>query len=328
VERRGLAAASAGRKLYQTLGVAPDADADTLKKAYRKLAQEHHPDRNQDDEAAEERFKEVSAAYAVLGDDQRRRDYDEFGEIATDPNFDAERARQASGGFAGFGGAGARGFAHGAPGEAQDFGAFGSLFEDLFGGGHPQRPRQRRGPDIETTLTLDFVDAALGSEHAVTLERPTPSGPKIEKLTVRVPPGVDDGGRIRLAGKGGEGAAGGPPGDLFARIKLRPHAFFQREGRDLKIELPISVAEAVRGAEIDVPTLDGSVTLRVPPGTDGGTRLRLRGKGIPAHGGKPAGDYYVTTRVRVPKKLSPEAAEQLEALLDDDPDHWRHEIFG
>jgi DnaJ-class molecular chaperone len=323
-----LAAPSAGRKLYQTLGVSPDADADALKKAYRKLAQEYHPDRNQGDEAAEERFKEVSAAYAVLSDDQRRRDYDEFGEIATDPNFDAERARQASGGFGGFGGAGARGFGHGAGGEAQDFGGFGNLFEDLFGGGRQQRPRRRRGSDIETTLTLDFVDAARGCEQAVTLERPTTNGTRREQLTVHVPPGVDDGGRIRLAGKGSEGEAGGPPGDLLARIKLRPHPFFERDGRDLKIELPISIVEAVLGAEIDVPTLDGSVTLRVPPGTDGGTRLRLRGKGIPAHGGKPAGDYYVTTRVRVPKKLSQEAAEQLAGLLDDDPDSWRREIFG
>ncbi len=313
------------KDLYRELGVARDADPDAIKKAYRKLAQAHHPDRNAGEAASEERFKRVSAAYAVLSDAKRRRDYDEFGEIAIDPNFDAEQARKASAGFGGgFGGAD---FGQtGGPG-----GGFGSLFEDLFGGTAGARPghRQRKGADLETTLDLDFVDAVQGCQRRVDLDRPQPNGTtRRESLTLRIPSGVDDGGRIRLAGKGAPGSEGGPPGDLMAKVRVRPHRYLKRIKRDLSMDVPISVIEAIKGAEIDVPTLDGTVSLRIPPGSNGGSRLRLRGKGVPAGGGQTAGDLYVTLRIQVPGVLGPEQTRRLEEILTDDGDHWRREALS
>ena len=313
------------RDLYAQLGVARDADAEAIKKAYRKLAQKYHPDRNDSDPAAEERFKQISAAYAVLSDEKRRKDYDDFGDIAIDPNFDADKARQAGHGFGGGFGPGGVHFERGDGGGFQDLGGFGSLFEDLFrGGGGQARPRQRRGADLETSIELDFTDAVLGCEQRISLDR----GGERQNLSVRIPAGVEEGAKIRLAGKGQPGQAGGPPGDLFARVKIRPHRYFKRTDKDLGIEVPISVGEAIKGASIDVPTLTGTVSLRVPPGTDGGSRLRLRGKGVPGSSSTATGDLYVTIRIRVPKGLGDEATEQLDALLDDDPDAWRSEAFS
>jgi len=334
-------AAPAGKKdLYETLGVARQADADTIKKAYRKQAQRYHPDRNADDAQAEEKFKEVSSAYAVLSDPKRRRDYDEFGDIATDPNFDADKARQQfSGGFGpGMGGAT---FSQG--GGFQDMGDFGNIFENLFTGGSgrgPRPPRPRRGGDLDVELELDFMDAVLGSEQRITLNRQSAEGgAQRETLTIKIPKGVDDAARIRLAGKGGAGLEGGRHGDLYANVRVRPHPFFQRDGRNLSLEVPISISEAVSGASIEIPTLTGSVNLRIPPGTDGGSRLRLRGKGVsaPATGGaakggppknETAGDLYVTVRIRVPKDLSDESKKTLEDLSNEDPAEWRRHLLG
>lgn len=317
------------RNPYEVLGVARDADAATVKKAYRKLAQESHPDRHPDDPQAEDRFKEINQAYQVLSDPERRSAYDEFGDIALDPNFDAERARAArSQGFGGFPGGG---FSF-STGDAEGFTDLGSLFEDLFGGagaaGRARGPRARRGPDLETTIELDFVDAALGCEQRIELQLPQADGSaRSETLAVRIPPGVSDGGRIRLAGKGGPGRGGGPAGDLIARVRVRPHSLFRREGRDIHIEAPVSVTEATLGAEFEVPTLDGRVMLRVPPGTDSGSKLRLRGKGIPAAGGQPAGDLYVGIRIRVPKKLDDEARQRVKDLEPLGPHDLRKEFL-
>jgi len=307
------------------LGVSRTATADEIKKAYRSLAQKYHPDRNADDPEAEERFKEVSAANAVLSDESRRAAYDEFGEVALDPNFDAEKARQAQQTFGG-------GFQGGFSGAdfGDQAGGFGSIFEDLFGGGGgrggPRRPA--RGRDLEADLELDFEDAALGTERRISVSRPLANGGiGSESLTVRIPPGVDDGGRIRLAGKGGESGSGGPSGDLFCRIRVRKHRFFERDDRNLLLEAPVSVLEAINGAEVEIPTLDGRVHLRVPPGADGGSKLRLRGKGIPEAGGKPAGDLIVTLRIKTPKKLEAEQREALVKLLPDDGDELRRDRF-
>jgi DnaJ-class molecular chaperone len=307
--------ASGNESLYQVLGVARDADAAAIKKAFRRLAQESHPDRHPDDPGAEDRFKRINKAYSVLSDPERRAAYDEFGDIALDPNFDAEKARAASAqGFGGFPGGGFT-FSSGDP---EGFADLGSLFENLFGGGGgPRAPRTRRGSDLETTLQLDFVDAARGCEQRVDLQRPDPAGgpPRTETLNVRIPSGVADGGKIRLAGKGGPGMAGGPAGDLIAKIRVRPHRLFRREGRDIHLEAPVTIGEATLGTEFEVPTLDGSVMLRVPPGTDSGSKLRLRGKGIPADGrGKPAGDLYVSIRIRVPKDLDDEGRQRVKEL--------------
>jgi curved DNA-binding protein len=314
--------------LYEVLGVPRDADDDTLKKAYRRLAQESHPDRNPDDPKAEARFKQINKAYTVLSDTEHRAAYDEFGDIALDPNFDAERARAAS--SQGFGGFPGGGFSF-STGDPEGFADFGSVFENLFGDAArgPRPPRARRGADLETRLDLDFVDAALGCEQRVTLERPDPAGgpSHSETLNIKIPAGVADGGRIRLAGKGGPGMSGGPPGDLMARIRVRPHGVFRREGRDIHLEASVSISEAALGAEFEVPTLDGKVMLRVPPGTDSGSKLRLRGKGIPAHGkNKSAGNLYVSIRIRVPKELDDEAQQHLKDLEAAGPHNLRDDL--
>ena len=323
------------KDLYRELGVPRDAEAADIKKAYRKLAQTYHPDRNADNTQAEDRFKRVSAAYKVLSDEKRRRDYDEFGEIAIDPNFDADKARRSHGGFGGFGGGGGGGggrFPGGDPSQAQG-GGFGSLFEALFGGGGAAQPgpspRSRKGADLETALDLDFAEAVRGCEKRIDLDRPQPNGSTLrESLTIRIPAGVDDGGRIRLAGKGAPGGQGGPAGDLLAKVRVRPHRFLKRSQRDLTMDVPISVVEAIKGAQIELPTLEGSVTLRVPPGSNGGNRLRLKGKGVPAGGGHSAGDLYVTLRIQVPGVLGPEQTRLLEEILSDDGDHWRREALS
>jgi curved DNA-binding protein len=311
---------SGSKGLYDALGVARDADDDAIKKAYRRLAQESHPDRNPDNPAAEERFKEISQAYSVLSDAKRRSAYDEFGDHALDPNFDVEQARAASQSFGGFPGGGFQGPGGGEGG----FTDFGSLFEDLLGGAG-RRPRMRRGADLETTIDLDFVEAALGCERRVDLARPNADGTPgpSETLTVRIPVGVADSSRIRLAGKGGPGMAGGPAGDLLARVRVRPHGLFRREGRDIHLEAPITVSEAGLGAEFEVPTLDGKVLLRVPAGTDSGSKLRLRGKGIPGSQSATPGDLYVHIRIRVPKDLDEEARQILKDLEPYEPQNVR-----
>ena len=279
---------------YDVLGVPRHADEAAIKKAYRKLAQESHPDQNPDDPQAEERFKRVGRAYAVLSDAKQRSAYDEFGEIALDANFDAGRARANShmGGFS----------------------DFGSLFEDLLGGAQ-RRQQPQRGGDLETHLELEFLDAALGCKRRIDLRRPGAGpSPTSESLEIRIPVGVHDGAKIRLAGKGSPGHAGGPAGDLLARVRVRPHRFFRRAGRNLQLDADVSITEAILGTEFEVPTLDGKVTLRVPPGTDSGSKLRLRGKGIPADKGQAAGDLYVAVRIRVPKDVDKDALQKVKDL--------------
>jgi curved DNA-binding protein len=308
---------------YAILGVARDADADAIKKAYRKLAQKYHPDRNPDDASAEDRFKQVSQAYSVLSDPERRASYDEFGAVALDPNFDAEQARR----FGGFrqGGGGFGGFDPGDMGT----GGLGSLFENLFGGGGhgPQTPRPRAGANLESDFELDFLEAARGSSRRITVNRPQPDGSsRTDTLTVQIPAGIADGGRIRLSGKGSRGTHGGPAGNLYVTVRVRSHPVFRREGQDLHMDVAVSVSEAILGADIEIPTLDGRVTLHVPPETDSGARLRLKSKGFPPAGSKAAGDLYVTVLIRVPKDLNDAQKEQFEKLAHLDPKDLRRDL--
>ncbi len=301
---------------YSILGVPRNANAKTIKSAYRRLAQAHHPDLNQDNSVAEERFKEISSAYAVLSDPERRKDYDDFGSIAMDPNFNAAGARASrqnpfGNSFSGGGG-------------------FGNIFDEFFsnaGGGFSRRqgPRRTKGRDREVVLQLDLQEASEGCERRVSLGRGTQASS--ETLRVRVPPGTRNDGRIRLAGKGDPGAHGGPAGDLYCRIKLRPHAFFRVDEFDLNLDVPISLREAILGAEIEIPTLSGRVTLNVPAGTDAGSRLRLRGKGMARPGDKPTGDLYVTLLIRVPKDLDEEAREAVIELDRLGPDDLRKHLL-
>jgi DnaJ-class molecular chaperone len=322
------------RDLYEVLGVARDVDAEALRKAYRKLARRHHPDVNPGDKKAEERFKEVSEAYDVLSDPEKRRNYDEFGEVSLQGGFDAEQARRAREAFgARFGdgaGPGAGGFEF-RSGEPFEFGDLDDLL-GRFGFGGRQAGRGRsgglRGSDLEAHLELDFLEAAKGGEKRLTLQLAGEDGRmRTQTLTVRIPPGVGDGGRIRLRGKGAPGLGGGPPGDLWAHVRVRPHPVFRRDGRDLIVDVPVTIAEAVRGAKIEVPTLDGRATVTVPPGTDSGQKLRLRGKGIPDPKGGAAGNLYVVIQVRVPKGLDAEAEAALDALAEAGPENPRKELF-
>lgn len=311
------------KNFYEILGVARDADRDAIRKAYRSLARKHHPDLNPGDAAAEERFKEISRAWEVLGDEESRRNYDEFGEVSLESGFDAARARQARDAFRSRFGAGPQ-----PGGFEQDF-EFGGL-DDLLGrffagrGGGEGSGLRLRGADVEASLELDFLEAVRGGEKRLSLAR---GGGAPETITVRIPPGVDTGGRLRIPGKGAPGVGGGPPGDLQVKLRVRPHPVFRREGRNLEFDLPVSVREAIAGAKVEVPTLDGRATLRVPPGTDSGTRLRLRGKGVPDPSGGAPGDLLARVQIRVPRDLDPPAREALERLARFEEADLRKELF-
>jgi DnaJ-class molecular chaperone len=318
------------QNLYDILGVARDADANTIRKAYRKLARQYHPDVNPADTAAEERFKEISQAYGVLSDAEKRSQYDEFGEAALEGGFDAEAARRARERF----GAHFGQQAGDAPGGFSGEFSFGNR-DDLLGGVFnrfgeppPRRPRPARGPDLHASITLDFVDAARGGEQRVSIGRPSADGPvRQENLSVRIPAGVRDGGRIRLAGKGGE-IKGAPPGDLYLDVGVRPHRIFRRDGRDLLLDVPISFREAALGARVEIPTLEGRVTVTIPPGTQGGGKLRLRGKGIHGARGHAAGDLIVTVQIEVPRQLDEQGRRAVEELAGLEPLDLRRELFS
>lgn len=316
------------KKLYQALGVAPGADQDTIKKAYRKLARELHPDLHPDDPQATERFKEVSAAYEVLSDPSRRALYDEFGEDALRQGFDPDMARaakqwqqQARPGFGGgFGFNPSAGF--GADPGAAFSGIPEDLLRELFGGGGQGRaPGPARGADLKAELTLDFMTAALGGERVLRL------GDGSSKK-VRIPAGVEDGGTLRLRGQGAPGPGQAPPGDLLLTIHVQPHELFRRKGLELHLDLPITVVEAIEGAQVTVPTLEGAVELQIPAGAQPGQTLRLRGQGL-RRGSKPPADMFVHLQVRLPPKqeLGP-LKEALAALERAYPTHprqrWGH----
>lgn len=313
---------------YEALGVAKDAPIEEIKKVYRRLARETHPDLNPGDAAAEARFKEVSTAYDVLSDEEKRRAYDEFGEVSLEAGFDADRARAERERFeARFGSPDDGGF-----GDGFAFGGLDDLLRGFGGAGGGGRGRgarqggfggmrfQMAGPDIEASMSLGFLEAIRGGEKRLSIARPRADGSPIEEsITVRIPAGVTDGGKLRIPGKGGEGVEGGPAGDLWIRVRVEPHPVFRVEGRDLEFDLPIGVAEAVAGARVEVPTLDGRATLTIPPGTSSHARLRLRGQGVPASGSQSAGDLYARVKIVVPKDVDDEAREALERIEQDDP---------
>ncbi|HZW68041.1 MAG TPA: molecular chaperone DnaJ [Pseudogracilibacillus sp.] len=341
------------RDYYEVLGVSEDASKQDIRKAYRKLAREYHPDVNKADDA-EEKFKEVKEAYEVLKDDQKRAQYDQFG--------------HAAGAQAGFGGG------------AQDFSGFGDIFDMFFGGGGRQDPNApRQGADLQYTMTLTFEEAVFGKEAEITIpkdepcktcsgsgakpgtkpttcqrchgsgqiqtEQNTPFGRVVNqstcnqcrgsgqiitdkcttcggggtvkehvKVKVSIPAGIDDGQQIRLSGKGEKGINGGPPGDLFVVIRVQQHEFFEREGDNIFLELPITFAQAALGDEVKVPTVHGKVSIKIPAGTQTGKTFRLRNKGVPNVRGYGQGDQHVKVRVVTPTNLTSEQKELLRKL--------------
>jgi len=346
------------RDYYDVLGVRRDASAEEIRRAYRRLARQYHPDVNKDPEA-EERFKEINEAYEVLSDEQRRAAYDRFGHAA-------------AGVGAGFDvGPGADPFGFGSP--------FSDLFETFFGGmTGTGRRRPPRGADLELELALEFEEAVFGTEKEVEIERLEPcpdcrgtrmrhgaqptvcqvcggtgqvrhyhqtilgqmvtASPcarcggegrvvtdpcpacrgrgrirRTRTLRVTVPPGIEDGVTLRLTGEG-EHVPGGVPGNLYVRVRVRPHEFFRREGTTIFLDLPVNVVQAALGAELEVPTVDGPVTLTIPPGTQPGQQFRLRGKGTPDFKTGQRGDQIVTVRVVVPTSLTPRQRALLEEL--------------
>jgi molecular chaperone DnaJ len=374
--------------LYDILSVPKQASAEEIKKSYRRLAKQHHPDVNPGDKGAEAKFKEVSAAYEVLSDPTKRALYDEFGPDAARLGFDAEKARA----YRDYRSQNSRGGAGGTPfdfGEPPEGGYdFSEIFGDLFGGRRGAssrgRPAAQAGSDIEGGVEIELRDAVLGAMRSVTVERPAAcdackgTGSKGGKrsscptcqgsgqarvsrgpmsfqgscttcggtgqvgdpcrscggsgqvrarthLEVKIPAGVDTGSRVRLGGQGGPGRGGGGSGDLYIEVKVRPHPLLTRDGADLEMALPVTVAEAVLGAEVSLPTFEGNVQLKIPPGSQGGRKMRLRGKGVPHLKGGGRGDLYVVLQVVVPPD-SPQARAAAEALAKAYPTDVRGEM--
>ncbi|MEO8347632.1 MAG: J domain-containing protein [Acidobacteriota bacterium] len=319
------------RDYYDVLGVARGASEADIKKAYRRLARKLHPDVNPGDKTAQKRFQEVQEAYDVLKDAEKRRAYDRFGHAASSPGFDPGAA---PGGFGG----GTGGPFSNVSFESTDFA---DLFGNIFGGGARFRTEPEKGEPTYGTIEVDFRDAVLGGTASLALRRekecPTCGGtgqvaknvcstcrgagriPEVERVRIRIPEGTADGGTIRIPAKGGGGLRGGAPGDLFVTVRVRPHSYFERVGDDIHGIVPITVKEAYAGAEIDVPTIHGTVRAKIPPGTQGRQKFRLRGKGVKNPKTGEAGDHLYTVRIMLPTTRTPagvDAATLLESLYE------------
>lgn len=373
----------AERDFYDVLGVARNASDADIKKAYRRLAKQYHPDQNPDDKSAEQRFKSVNQAYEVLKDANQRAAYDRFGHAAF------QQAQSASGGYRGGFGGGRGGFGFGG-GNVDDI--FQEIFGDFMGSGTGRAARgEARGQDLRFDLTVSLEEAFRGSTQKIeltharactacrgsgaaagsgkenchscdgagqvrmqqgffTMQTVCPdcrgagtmlrnpcrscrgSGRQsaTRSLSVKIPPGVDDGNRIRLAGEGDAGRQGAPAGDLYLFVHLRPHDFWRRNGADLQCEVPVPLAQAALGGEVELSLLGGTrLKLRVPPGAQSGQQLRLRGKGMPSLRGRGAGDVYVSLLVETPQNLNARQKQLLEEFdaLSDRSTHPRHSAF-
>ena len=312
---------------YKILGISRNATEAQIKSAYRKLAKRYHPDRNRGDKTAENRFKQVQAAYEVLSSPDKRKIYDQFGRTDVGPG--GPRGQRvytwpSDGGpdvpiehlddlFSVFSG-----------GRRPSPGPGPNIFDQFMGkmGGRRRSrrsaapPPPERGHDVEHSVELPFLDAVHGSTLDLSISGRGPAAG--QKISVKIPPGVADGQRIRIRGKGQPGPPGTPPGDLYIVCRIQPHPIFRREGNDIHFELPLTITEATLGTKVEIPTLDGKTVLTVPPGTPGGARLRLRHKGIRPAGGEPVGDQYAIVRIVPPKSLTPEQRGLIEKLHETD----------
>jgi molecular chaperone DnaJ len=351
----------AKRDYYEVLGVDRQADPEEIKKAYRKLAAKHHPDKNPGDKTAEEKFKELGEAYEVLSDAQKRAAYDQYGHAA----FDRRAGPFAHGGF------------HDPFEIFREVFGGGNIFDDIFGGGRSDPTQPQRGDDLRYDLEIAFEEAAHGCEKEIAvaklercdacqgsgaepgsrtrncpacggrgqiinsrgifsiaqtcphcqgarrvIERPCTAcrgagrHERATKIKLRIPAGVDTGSRLRSAGNGEAGLRGGPPGDLYVVLHVKPHAIFQRDGDDLLCEVPVSFVQAALGAEIEVPALDGKTGIKIPPGTQPGTMFRLKGKGVKNVQGYGHGDLHVRINVEVPTHLSSAQKAKLQEFAE------------
>ncbi len=294
----------AKRDPYRVLGVTRSASDAEIKRSYRKLARQYHPDMNRNSKASEVRFKEISEAYEILNDPDKRHRFDMYGHEGVDPNFQ------------GFGSSGGRspfeGVRYGNAGCSFNFGNFSgstghNFFDDMFsefarsGPGRSRRRQPQAGQDVEYNLTVDFDQAYRGmSADLRILDR---------RIEVRIPAGVDTGSRVRVPGQGAPGLHGGRAGDIYLNIRVTPHAYFRREGKDIHLTLPITFKEAVLGERVELPGPDGRLALKVPPGTQSGTSFRFKGKGFPDLKRNERGDFLVTVHIAVPDTIDSDSRE-------------------
>jgi DnaJ-class molecular chaperone len=308
----------AKRDFYEILGVTRKADADELKKAYRKLAMKFHPDKNPNDKKSEERFKEISEAYDTLSDPQKKQNYDQFGHMGSQAGF-----KPGSNPFEGFSGGGFRGgqrpsggaggfgnYNQGFDSSSESFqDAFGDMFGDMFGGqrrgaGGPKSSARARGADLKYTLNIGFEEAALGTEKTISFVRHRQNKEENAKLSVTVPAGVKPNQRLKLTGEGDAATSGGQVGDLYVIINILEHPLFKRIENDVYLDLPIHFVDATLGTLVEVPTLTGRASLKIPPGTSSGQMFRLKGKGFSSVAGSETGDMLVKIQIDVPRDLS------------------------
>ena len=312
----------AKRDYYEVLGVQRTASPDELKKAFRKLAMQFHPDKNPGDKKAEERFKEINEAYEILSDEQKRKAYDQFGHLGAQGGFRPganpfEGFSRGAGGFGGFGGGGFGGQQQG-PENFQDI--FGDIFSDLFSGGRarPGGPggqrantSRNRGADLRYTLNISFEEAAAGAEKTISFIRQRAGKEESAKLAITVPAGVKAGQRLKLRGEGDAPASGSHPGDLYVIINIQDHSIFKRVDNDVHLDLPISYVDATVGTTVEIPTLTGKASLKVPAGTPSGQIFRLKNKGFASVDGPGNGDMLVRVVIDVPRDLTDEQRDLL-----------------
>lgn len=303
---------------YKVLGVDKKAGAEDIKKAYRKLALKYHPDRNPDDKKAEERFKKISEAYAVLSDPEKRKQYDTFGSDTFSQRFSQEDIFRGFDlndilrGF-GFSFSGMNGFGGGKKKRYYTQGAT-DPFSEIFGEQMGRQPVARKGEDLEYNISVTLEEAAFGADKRLSIKKKGVT----EEITIKIPPGISSGKKLRLSGKGLPGINGGPPGNMYLKINIIPNPIYTRDGNDLYIEKQITFSQSALGTSIDVPTLSGPTKrIKIPAGTRNNTKIRMKGFGIPHLKGAGKGDQYVKINVTVPKKLTKKQTELIKKLSEE-----------